>query len=65
LFSLMSQYVPMGPAAKEPPFDRAVTREEYEGVVRWMELSGLREGFLQDFDSARTEYIPDFHLQGL
>lgn len=63
LFSLMSQYIPMGnlPA----PFDRRITREEYEGALSWMELYGIDQGFTQDFTSATTEYIPEFNFDGV
>ena len=63
LFSLMSQYVPMGNAA--PPLDRRLTEEEYAGAVSWMELCGLTNGFTQDFSAATTEYLPEFDLGGL
>ncbi len=65
LVSLMSQYVPMGKAAKMPPFDRPITQEEYDGAVSWMELCGLQQGYTQDFSAATTEYLPDFDLSGL
>ena len=60
LFSLMSQYVPMGKAAAMPPFDRTITELEYDAVTSWMELCGIQEGFTQDFASASTAYIPPF-----
>ena len=63
LFSLMSQYVPMGKAA--PPLDRRLTEEEYAGAVSWMELCGLTNGFTQDFSAATAEYLPEFDLGGL
>lgn len=65
LFSLMSQYIPAGPLAKTPPFDRPVTQTEYDAVVSWMELLGIRNGYLQEFSSASPLYVPDFHFQGL
>ena len=57
LVSLMRQYTPM--PGMEPPFDRAITEEEYQSVLSWMYLNDL-EGFTQDADSATTAYIPDF-----
>lgn len=60
LVSLMSQYVPMGSAAKFPPLNRRITGEEYDGAVSWMELCGFTRGYCQDFSSATTEYLPDF-----
>lgn len=60
LFSLMSQYVPMGQAAEEPPFDRRITALEYDAVRSWMELCGITDGFTQDFSAASAAYIPPF-----
>ena len=63
LFSLLRQYTPIG--AQEPPLDRRVTDEEYDGVLSWMELCGLDNGFLQDAAAAATEYLPEFDGSGL
>ena len=63
LFSLLRQYTPIG--AQEPPLDRRVTDEEYDGVLSWMELCGLDNGFLQDAAAATTEYLPEFDGSGL
>lgn len=63
LFSLMSQYVPMG--SQQPPLDRTLTREEYDGALSWMELCGIEDGFTQEFSSATTELLPDFNFEGI
>lgn len=65
LFSLMSQYVPMGDAAKMPPLDRRVTETEYDAVLSYMMLLGIDSGYTQDFSAASSEYTPDFDLTGL
>lgn len=65
LVSLMSQYVPMGPAAKVPPFDRRITREEYDTVLSWMYLLGLDAGYLQGPEAASLEYVPEFDGTGI
>ena len=57
LVSLMRQYTPM-PGLK-PPYDRAVTEEEYQSVLSWMYLNDL-EGFTQEATSSGSTYIPDF-----
>ena len=61
--SLMSQYVPMG--GQEPPLDRRVTAEEYAGAVSWLELCGLKNGYVQDAAAATTEYLPVFDFEGI
>lgn len=65
LVSLMSQYVPMGPAAKLPPFDRRITQEEYDTVLSWLYFFGLDEGFLQGPEAASLEYVPEFNGYGV
>ena len=65
LFSLMSQYVPMGRAAEMPPFDRRITELEYDSVLSYMMLLGIEDGYTQDFSSAERGYTPNFDLTGL
>ena len=65
LVSLMSQYVPMGPAAKLPPFDRRITGEEYDTVLSWLYLLGLEDGFVQGPEAASLEYVPAFNGEGI
>lgn len=57
LVSLMRQYTPMGGLGA--PFDRKITKDEYDSVLSWMYLNDL-EGFTQEADSADTAFIPDF-----
>ena len=63
--SLMSQYVPMGPAAKVPPFDRRITIEEYDAALSWLYLLGLDNGFVQGPEAASLEYVPEFNGEGV
>ena len=65
LFSLMSQYVPMGRAAEMSPFDRRITELEYDSVLSYMMLLGIEDGYTQDFSSAERGYTPRFDLSGL
>lgn len=65
LFSLMSQYVPMGRAKNMPGLDRPITELEYDAVLSYMELLGISDGYTQDFQAATEEYIPDWDLTGL
>ena len=50
LFSLMSQYTPVG--SQLPPLDRPITELEYDAVLSWMELLGIEDGWTQDFQAA-------------
>ena len=64
LFSLMSQYLPCGRAAKFPELNRRLRSGERRSAQAYMENLGL-EGFTQEPESARNEYIPPFDLTGV
>lgn len=65
LVSLMSQYVPKGPAAGVAPFDRRITQEEYDTVLSWLYFFGLDRGFLQSPEAASLAYVPEFEGEGI
>lgn len=65
LVSLMSQYVPCGRLKNIPPYDRRITRDEYDTVLSWLYLNGLDDGFTQGYEAASVEYIPAFDGTGL
>lgn len=65
LVSLMSQYVPMGAAAQLPPYDRRITRDEYDAVLSWLYFRGLDDGWTQGFEAASLEFVPEFDGTGL
>ncbi len=64
LFSLMSQYTPWGRANEFPEIDRRLRGSEIRAAQQYMDALGL-EGFVQDGESAKREYTPDFDLTGI
>ncbi len=64
LFSLMSQYLPMGRAADCPELDRRLRKSEIRAAADYMRNLGL-DGFLQGAETAEAAYIPSFDLTGL
>ena len=56
--SLMSQYTPYGDIADVKEIKRKITKREYLRVLAAVEEAGLKNVFIQDFDSAKEEYIP-------
>ena len=64
LFSLMSQYLPCARAAEFPELNRRLRSGERRSAQAYMENLGL-EGFTQEPESARNEYIPPFDLTGV
>ena len=61
--SLMNQYTPM-PGMK-PPLDRPVTHDEYYQLIDYAEKIGLKNGFTQDFGTAKESFIPTFDNTGI
>ena len=57
-FSLMSQYTPFGDIANFPELQRGITRREYNKVLAAVEEAGLKNVFVQDFSSAKQDFIP-------
>ncbi len=64
LVSLMAQYVPCGKAEKYPEINRRITSREYKKVQQSLFELGL-DGFVQERESAKKEYIPPFNLEGV
>ncbi|MBO5340685.1 MAG: radical SAM protein [Oscillospiraceae bacterium] len=64
MFSLMSQYTPWGRADEFPEIDRKLRGSEIRAAQQYMDALGL-EGFVQDGESAKREFTPDFDLTGI
>ncbi|MBP5532090.1 MAG: radical SAM protein [Lentisphaeria bacterium] len=67
MFSLMRQYLPCGAVSAErfPELNRRVTDEEYEEIEAALFDSGIEDGFVQEADSAKDEFIPAFDFTGV
>ena len=61
MVSLMGQYTPNGHGGP----DRRLTPMEYSRTVNYMKALGLLEGYIQELDSARSEYTPPFDGTGV
>lgn len=55
--SIMSQFTPNG----KSKLDRKLKPIEYKVVLAHLNKLNLNNGYIQDFDSASTEYVPDFN----
>ena len=65
VFCLMRQYIPHGRAGEFPELNRRITDAEYERAVNYMIDSGIEDGFIQDKESADSEFIPAFDCSGV
>ena len=61
--SLMSQYTPS--SALAPPLNRKVTKKEYEELCDYAVKKGLKNGFIQEGESASESFIPAFDFTGI
>lgn len=61
LFSLMSQFTPVGDSDSEQ-LNRRLTEEEYNEISDYLFDSGIENGFIQELSSASEEYVPPFDL---
>lgn len=64
LFSLMSQYVPLGRAAEFSEINRPLRRAEGRSAAEYMANLGLR-GFTQEITAASRQYVPEFDGSGV
>lgn len=67
LFSLMSQYTPLGRVQTDESlsrYNRRITTFEYRKALDAVYAAGL-EGYMQEKSSAKEEYTPDFNYEGL
>ena len=63
--SLMCQYTPMYKARYHEEINRKLDDWEYEYIVDFFLKLGLENGFVQDYSSATTDYVPNFDFTGI
>lgn len=66
--SLMNQHTPFERLKNNPAYKelcRKVTKREYENVVDYAAGLGIKNAFIQEGDTAKESFIPDFNEGGL
>lgn len=63
--SLMNQYTPMRNFEKYPELNRRVTKREYERVISYALDKGIKNAFIQEGETAKDSFIPEFNLSGV
>ena len=58
--SIMNQYTPLSRVKNLKPLDRKLSDEEYEEVVDYALFVGVKNGFIQEGNTAKESFIPDF-----
>lgn len=59
--SIMNQYTPPEDLTEFPEISRCVTRREYEKVVDYAVSLGVENAFIQEGNTAKESFIPDFN----
>lgn len=60
--SIMNQYTPMEDMKGYEEINRKITKREYERVIDYSLEIGLENGFIQDGETAKQSFIPDFDV---
>lgn len=63
--SILNQYTPVNQLDKYPELMRKVTEKEYEEVVDYAVEIGVERGFIQEGDTAKESFIPQFDNEGI
>lgn len=63
--SLMGQYFPTSAVESHHTLGRRLTADEYDKATELFFDAGLKNGFSQELESAKEEYVPDFDLAAL
>ena len=63
--SMMNQYTPMPTMKDDPQLSRKVTDREYERLINYAISLGLNNGFIQEGETAKESFIPEFNGEGV
>ena len=63
--SLMNQYTPMPAMKDDPRLSRKVTDREYQRLIDYGLQLGLEDGFIQEGETAKESFIPEFNGEGI
>ena len=65
ILSIMNQYTPIDNLDDFPELNRKVTKREYERVIDYMCNLGIENAFIQEGDTAKESFIPEFDNEGV
>lgn len=68
ILSIMNQYTPVSGIAERTDCKelyRKVTRREYEAVVEYAVELGVKNAYIQEGDTAKESFVPDFNGEGV
>jgi len=63
--SILSQFTPVKHQEKHKELNSAVTKEYYEELVDYAIDLGVENGFIQEGETAKESFIPEFNYEGV
>ena len=63
--SIMNQFTPTKELEKYPEINRKVTKREYDTLIDYALSLGIKNAFIQEGDTSKESFIPDFSNQGV
>lgn len=63
--SLMNQYTPLAHVKRFPELDRTLDPLDYKDAVSYALSKGIRQGFVQEDETAKESFIPHFDGEGV
>lgn len=63
--SIMSQYTPPKKLSGYPELNRKLRRSEYDNLVNYAISIGIEQAFIQEGETAKESFIPDFDGRGI
>lgn len=63
--SIMNQYTPTNHLEKYPEINRTVSDAEYNELIDYAIDLGIKNGFMQEGETQKTSFIPEFDMTGV
>ena len=61
----MNQYTPLDQVKNIEELNRCVTEDEYNELIDYAVELGINNAFVQDGETQKESFIPDFDLTGI
>lgn len=63
--SIINQYTPLPHVKKYKELDRKITVKEYDELINYAIDLGITNGFIQEGETCKTSFIPEFNNEGV
>ena len=63
--SIMNQYTPLEQVKNIDELNRPITKKEYDDLIDYAYDLGIHNAFVQEEETCKESFIPDFDLTGV